>query len=83
MLTIAHDSGGPKSDIIVDVTGSAATGFLATTAEEYAEAMHKALTLDTKEADAMRQRAKISAERFSDEAFDKSLEKVFPLLYRC
>ena len=83
LLTIAHDSGGPKSDIIVDVTGSAATGFLATTAEEYAEAMHKALTLDTKEADAMRQRAKISAERFSDEAFDKSLEKVFPLLYRC
>ena len=78
LLTIAHDSGGPKSDIILEVGG---TGYLATTAKEYADAMHKALTLDAKEADAMRQKAKASATRFSDEAFDKNLERVLPLLY--
>lgn len=80
LLTIAHDSGGPKSDIVLEV-GRGGTGFLATTAEEYAEAMHKALTLDAKEAEAMRQNAKESATRFSDEAFDKSLERVLPHLY--
>eukprot|EP00533_Pseudo-nitzschia_delicatissima_P002096 CAMPEP_0116105672 /NCGR_PEP_ID=MMETSP0327-20121206/15172_1 /TAXON_ID=44447 /ORGANISM="Pseudo-nitzschia delicatissima, Strain B596" /LENGTH=508 /DNA_ID=CAMNT_0003598123 /DNA_START=120 /DNA_END=1642 /DNA_ORIENTATION=- len=74
LLTIAHDSGGPKSDIIVEV-GQGGTGFLATTTQEYADAMHNALTLDTKEANAMRQKAKASATRFSDEAFDKSLER--------
>lgn len=81
LLTIAHNSGGPKSDIILEV-GRGGTGFLATTAEEYAEAMYKALTLDPKEANAMRQKAKNSATRFSDEAFDKSLELVLPLLYK-
>jgi alpha-1,2-mannosyltransferase len=80
LLTIAHDSGGPKSDIVLEA-GRGGTGFLATTAEQYAEAMHKALTLDATEAHSMRQKAKASATRFSDEAFDKSLERVLPLLY--
>jgi len=80
LLTIAHDSGGPKSDIVLEV-GRGGTGFLATTAQEYGDAMYKALTLDAKEANAMRQKAKASATRFSDEAFDKSLERVLPLLY--
>ncbi len=80
LLTIAHNSGGPKSDIILEV-GPGGTGFLATTAQEYADAMYKALTLNAKEANAMRQKAKASATRFSDEAFDKSLKRVLPLLY--
>jgi alpha-1,2-mannosyltransferase len=80
LLTIAHDSGGPKSDIVLKV-GRGGTGFLATTMEQYAEAMHKALTLDEKEARVMRQKSRRSATRFSDEAFDKTLERVLPLLY--
>ena len=72
--------GGPKSDIVLEA-GRGGTGFLATTAEQYAEAMYEALTLDEKEARGMRQNSRRSATRFSDEAFDKTLERVLPLLY--
>jgi len=84
LLVIAHDSGGPKTDIIqVDdpKNGIAGTGFLATTEEEYAEAIYNALTMDIKSSQDMRRRAQASATRFSDDAFDKSLEQVLPLLY--
>lgn len=80
LLTIAHDSGGPKSDIIVEV-GVGGTGFRATTSDEYAGAMYQALTQDTGTAEAMREKARASATRFSDDAFDKSLDRVLPLLY--
>ncbi|KAG7345894.1 glycosyltransferase [Nitzschia inconspicua] len=70
LLVIAHDSGGPKSDIVQP----GVSGFLATTAEEYADAMYQALTMD-KEADAqMRTNAQQSAIRFSDTEFDKNLD---------
>jgi len=84
LLVIAHDSGGPKTDIIqVDDPKNkiAGTGFLATTQEEYAEAIYKALTMNRKNSQDMRRRAQASATRFSDDAFDKSFEQVLPLLY--
>ncbi|VEU36275.1 unnamed protein product [Pseudo-nitzschia multistriata] len=94
LLTIAHDSGGPRSDIVLPLrpngsdaatNAATATGFLATTAEEYASALHAALTMGEGEARAMRDRARRSAARFSDAAFDERLEGVLPLLYghRC
>ena len=64
-----------KNEIIVG------TGFLATTIEEYADAIFKALTMDVKDSQNMRRNAQASATRFSDDAFDKSLEQVLPLLY--
>lgn len=70
LLTIAHNSGGPKTDIVEH----GVTGFLATTAEEYATAIHEALQLENPEQ--MRQRAQQAATRFSDLQFDISLEKV-------
>ncbi|KAL3944743.1 MAG: hypothetical protein SGBAC_001162 [Bacillariaceae sp.] len=70
LLTIAHNSGGPQTDIVEH----ASTGFLATTQEEYAEAIHQALLLEHPEE--MRQKAQESATRFSDLQFDISLEKV-------
>eukprot|EP00536_Pseudo-nitzschia_multiseries_P007867 jgi/Psemu1/196649/e_gw1.190.83.1 len=96
LLTIAHDSGGPKSDIVLPGNGNrngngnsdacaaegTATGFLATTAEQYAEAMHRALATNDVDAEAMRRRARTSATRFSDAAFDQRLERVLPLLYQ-
>jgi len=81
LLTIAHNSGGPKSDIVLPGDNTSATGFLAITAEEYAEAMHRALAMDDRDASAMRHRARASATRFSDSAFDQRLERVLPLLY--
>ncbi|OEU17486.1 putative glycosyltransferase [Fragilariopsis cylindrus CCMP1102] len=80
LLTIAHNSGGPKTDIILQVI-IVGTGFLATTIEEYADAIFKALTMDVKDSQNMRRNAQASATRFSDDAFDKSLEQVLPLLY--
>ena len=74
LLTIAHNSGGPKSDIVEP----GITGYLAVTAEEYANAIHHALTLkDTTE---MRRKAQASATRFSDQVFEISLKKVLPKL---
>ena len=38
VITIAHDSGGPKFDII-KINPRSRTGYLASTAEQYADAM--------------------------------------------
>jgi alpha-1,2-mannosyltransferase len=69
LLVIAHDSGGPKSDIL----NPGVSGFLATSAEEYAEAIYQALTMDPQADMEMRKKAQESALRFSDTEFDKNL----------
>ena len=59
------------------------TGFHATTAEEYAQGFRKALTLSPEETLAMRQRARKSAERFTDRGFAekwlRNMEKLVKL----
>lgn len=72
LITVAHDSGGPKSDII----RHRITGYLATTPFQYAEAIHAALTLPPQEVRIIREHARASATRFSDRAFDDSLSAV-------
>lgn len=62
MLTLIH-----LSD--VNELSNNDLGFHATTADEYAEGFRKALTLSPKETLAMRQRARKSAERFTDRTF--------------
>jgi alpha-1,2-mannosyltransferase len=42
MIALANDSGGPRSDI---VSGAPATGFRASTAQEYATKLHTILSL--------------------------------------
>jgi alpha-1,2-mannosyltransferase len=42
LLTIAHDTGGPKSNIVVPLNGQR-TGYLASTEEEYAGAIYRIL----------------------------------------
>lgn len=73
LLVVAHNSGGPKEDIVQDRE----TGFLATAAEEYAAAIEECLEMTDSEANEMRRNAKKSALRFSDEAFDRSFTKSF------
>lgn len=77
LLVVAHNSGGPKSDI---VARPSETGFLATTAEEYADALHQALTLPLPAAATMREQARLSATRFSDQEFEKALAEILPKL---
>ncbi|KAL2912383.1 asparagine-linked glycosylation protein [Polyrhizophydium stewartii] len=68
-IPVAHNSGGPKLDIVRPYRG-AQTGFLATTAREYADQLHTALTLPVGERHAMQQAARDAVvARFSVNAF--------------
>jgi alpha-1,2-mannosyltransferase len=72
LITIAHNSGGPKLDIVKP----GETGFLATTADEYASCIHQALTMKSSQTDIIRNKAQQSSLRFSDEVFAESFQKV-------
>ncbi|KAK0747480.1 hypothetical protein B0T21DRAFT_397832 [Apiosordaria backusii] len=68
LVSVVHDSGGPKMDIVVDVGGEGGfTGFHATTASEFAEGFEKALSLE--DPLGVRLRARESAKRFTEEEF--------------
>lgn len=74
LITIAHDSGGPKSDIVIPFNGNP-TGLLASNAEAYADAIFKAFTMDESQVAEMRKNARISAARFSDERFNTNFKR--------
>ncbi|KAK7416249.1 asparagine-linked glycosylation protein [Neonectria punicea] len=68
LISVVHNSGGPKLDIVVQVDGEP-TGFHATTPEEFADGYEKALSLPNPLA--VRKRARESAKRFTEEEFAK------------
>ncbi|EOO03578.1 putative alpha- -mannosyltransferase alg11 protein [Phaeoacremonium minimum UCRPA7] len=68
LISVVHDSGGPKLDIVTEVDGEP-TGFHATTPTEFAEGYEKALSLP--DPLAVRRRARQSATRFTEEEFAK------------
>ncbi|KAJ5678701.1 Glycosyl transferase family 1 [Penicillium macrosclerotiorum] len=70
LICVTHDSGGPREDIVVDL-GDGATGFRAETEEQFAAAFEAALALPEPEKVAMRQRARRSARRFTEEEFSR------------
>ncbi|PYH46118.1 alpha-1,2-mannosyltransferase ALG11 [Aspergillus saccharolyticus JOP 1030-1] len=82
LISVVHDSGGPREDIVVDL-GDGATGFRANTEDEFAAAFEAALALPEEEKVAMRLRARKSALRFTEEEFSlkwvKELEKLVKL----
>lgn len=71
LLVVAHDSGGPKADIVTPFAGRQ-TGFLARSCEEYADAIKDALSMDEARMIQIRRSARASAMRFSDEVFSVS-----------
>lgn len=99
LISVVNDSGGPKMDIVVEVDGGATgkltqpwpgtvklltqLGFHASTADEYALAFGKALSLNSDGALTMRLRARKSAQRFREEVFSaqwiKQMEKLVKL----
>lgn len=92
IIPVANDSGGPKIDIVVPHNGQA-TGYLATTAEQYADAMCTILkqarplqaggqTVElSPELQRMRIAAREQAAMFSDDAFNAGVMKALaPLL---
>ncbi|PNP40388.1 hypothetical protein TGAMA5MH_07715 [Trichoderma gamsii] len=67
LISVVHDSGGPKLDIVTKVDGEP-TGFHASNAAEFAAGYEAALSLP--DPLAMRLRARKSAKRFSEEVFE-------------
>lgn len=74
LIMVAHNSGGPQSDIVL-VDGEKRTGFLASTADEYAQCIHEILSMTPEEAAVIRRNAQESAKRFSDDVFAVSFRK--------
>ena len=90
LIVVAHQSGGPMMDIITTTTTTTTTnsqekdnchpksdirtGYLATTAQEYADAILEILQMAPEEQNAIRQRAILSSQRFSDPVFAQKLQ---------
>lgn len=68
VIMIAHNSGGPKLDIVED----GVTGYLATTADEYAKYVREICNSSDEDLIKMRTKAKESMDRFSEEAFERN-----------
>ncbi len=96
LIVVAHNSGGPRSDIICPpspmhdeavssgATLSQHTGYLATTSEEYADCIARALQdgdalpASAAEDNMVRRRARDSVlQRFSDDAFSRKVREDF------
>jgi alpha-1,2-mannosyltransferase len=75
VVVIAHNSGGPKSDIIIP----GLTGYLASNEEEFADLMYNALKdgPHSEMNNRIREAASASVTRFSDEAFVSSFQNIF------
>ena len=74
LITIAHNTGGPKLDIVVPFEGNR-TGYLAYTEQEYSNTMYTILFSNTKEEnEKIRENARKSSKSFSDETFDISFK---------
>ncbi|CAD6500174.1 BgTH12-04277 [Blumeria graminis f. sp. triticale] len=71
LITVVHNSGGPKEDIVTLVDGKP-TGFHASTIAEYAQCFEEALGMPDGVKVEMRQRARRSADRFNEGNFISS-----------
>ncbi|NXO02406.1 ALG11 mannosyltransferase, partial [Rhinopomastus cyanomelas] len=78
-VILAHNSGGPKLDIVVPYEGRV-TGFLADSEDSYAETMASILSLPPDKQLEIRENARRSVHRFSDQHFEEAfLLSVEPL----
>ena len=76
LISVVNDSGGPKNDIVCELKengpgGPGPTGFHALMEQQYADQLEKALTLQGQELLDMRLRARRSARRFNEAAFEE------------
>lgn len=78
-VILAHNSGGPKLDIVIPYEGHI-TGFLAENEDSYAETMAYILSLSPGKRLEIRENARRSVHRFSDQHFEETfLLSVEPL----
>lgn len=90
LVTVAHNSAGPKMDIVVPVKGKA-SGFLAESEEEYADSFYSIYKMSLQKRAAIRESARQQVKKFSQEEFnvnflntfnDLCLSKYFPHLFK-
>ncbi|WWD21459.1 hypothetical protein CI109_105944 [Kwoniella shandongensis] len=75
LIPIVHASAGPLLDIVVPYNGQK-TGFHATDAQSFAEAIHNAFSLPSKESLKIRKAARAAAsEKFSEAGFEKGFDR--------
>jgi len=74
-IVLAHDSGGPKLDIVVDHNGQS-TGFLASDPDSYANCLDTIFSLDAETMTNIRRNARESVKRFSDAQFSETFLNV-------
>ncbi|XP_038674091.1 GDP-Man:Man(3)GlcNAc(2)-PP-Dol alpha-1,2-mannosyltransferase isoform X1 [Scyliorhinus canicula] len=79
-VILAHNSGGPKLDIVVPHDG-VETGFLADTEDSYANAMDTILSLSPEKRLEIRKNARQSVSRFSDQEFETSFISAVELFF--
>ncbi|KAJ7532229.1 hypothetical protein O6H91_14G078300 [Diphasiastrum complanatum] len=78
-IPIAHNSAGPKEDIVLEEDGQK-TGFLATTKDEFADAICEVLTMPEEGRLKMAKAARQRASRFSVENFDHNFKAAIGFL---
>ncbi|KZS15184.1 GDP-Man:Man(3)GlcNAc(2)-PP-Dol alpha-1,2-mannosyltransferase [Daphnia magna] len=82
LIMVAHKSGGPMMDIIIHSQGSQPIGFLGSDEMEYADIMRQIIRMKPKQRELIREAARESVARFSDESFEKEFLRVFIPLIR-
>ncbi|CAH1267923.1 ALG11 [Branchiostoma lanceolatum] len=80
-IILAHDSGGPKMDIVVEHNGSR-TGFLAHDEKTYADAIKTILSMSSEERMEIRRNGRDSVSRFSDQEFQTTFLNASESLFR-
>ena len=82
LLSSAHNSAGPKMDIVLEEDGQQ-TGFLACSVEEYADAILKIIRMSESERLEMASAARSRAGRFSEQRFYQDFKAAIqPILNR-
>lgn len=82
LIVVAHNSGGPKLDIMKPIENQI-PGYLAATPEEYADQIERAFKMNDQERRAMKNTAQFAVEAFGDEQFCSDFYNAFqPLLQK-
>ncbi|KAJ1690210.1 hypothetical protein LUZ63_014365 [Rhynchospora breviuscula] len=79
-IPIAHNSAGPRMDIVLEEDGQQ-TGFLASTKEEYADAIIKVLMMSDTDRLKVASSARNRAQRFSEQRFDQDFKAAIRPLF--
>jgi alpha-1,2-mannosyltransferase len=78
-IVLAHDSGGPKLDIVVPVDDQP-TGFLASDVATYARCMSDIFALSEDDRTDIQRNARTSVQKFSDAEFENGFLSIFDTL---